>query len=864
MQCFNFATLSGVTSYLLHGCLEPERLMLSHNLAPCLELIKTGPVLPGILSFAYMISGKPADTSHWQIGTIAMIVCQSLTVSMVWLLARRIAGTTAARVAAIIALTYPALVVNCGRLLTEMPAMAIVSFASWLLVAIFTGEESETKSSYGAILRGFALGATFGLLMLGRPNLVLLPVLILPSTFILQRIMKAGNFFSLKWLLGLILGFALLLGPWALCKQILTGHPSVSIDRNGPWNITAGCGIKEDGFDVQPYASHPERFMTTMSDAVHNVVHDAAAQPAAFVWMMMRKPARLFDAPWNDFQIPCWGIPWWAQRLAHIAILLLAAVGALCGIDQGARKKKYALVVPPFILFLVVAYHLINCAFISMFRYSTTALPALFVLAALGIEHAVRLRKEKATLGLAVCGVALLASLHALAYQPDHPDSFVPGLAHSLGTHTLALVGAFAVTALMAAWFFFLFRMVEERLPRFFCVATGFLSCLFAFCAVWFQLITVEAPLTFNLAQHPLKVEATINATESARKYYVMVDLASRLSHSNENWCSAMAVSVNGKELPDQVRTWFETNMDLRETLMYQCQFAHAAEKNVQDFRQWYCMPVPSHMVRAGAANEITLSCRPNVDTDIQVFGDFRAHPAHDLSLSEFSWTKGFFINAPGDIRLDRFKAEESSVDVTPRVYLISVPAESAPDTASARPSPKSAISVPDIKVGPGFRPMVETVIDEKQLPGTASAFIDAWRIKVSGEIRCVSKPVGTGSVCLLEHLRTQRGEAEVFCPTAPLKLKADGEWRRFAFEDRLPLIATPSMEDANNSRATLTSLRILQGARSWWDVLQYGAFKGRSAVEYRDVKLEIEPAEDVYFGRGDIRVFPSQLISTR
>ena len=109
--------LSAIASYILHGFQEPDRIALLQNFSPPQELIKTGPIVPVVLSIAYGLAGKTIDTPHWQVGSVSMIACLSVATAFVWLLSRQMFGIGAARISAVMALMYPPFSINGGRIL---------------------------------------------------------------------------------------------------------------------------------------------------------------------------------------------------------------------------------------------------------------------------------------------------------------------------------------------------------------------------------------------------------------------------------------------------------------------------------------------------------------------------------------------------------------------------------------------------------------------------------------------------------------------------------------------------------------------------------------------------------------------------
>ncbi|MBX9723763.1 MAG: hypothetical protein K2X81_20320, partial [Candidatus Obscuribacterales bacterium] len=82
-------------SYLAGGChSELLRMSFLSHVPGLLDIVKTGPLLPGILLLSYGICGRSLGTEHWNVGALAMLFISALGVTGIWLWARALAGNT--------------------------------------------------------------------------------------------------------------------------------------------------------------------------------------------------------------------------------------------------------------------------------------------------------------------------------------------------------------------------------------------------------------------------------------------------------------------------------------------------------------------------------------------------------------------------------------------------------------------------------------------------------------------------------------------------------------------------------------------------------------------------------------------------
>src|SRR6185295_3043421 len=117
-------------------------------------------------------------------------------------------------------------------------------------------------------------------------------------------------------------------------------------------------------------------------------------RPAAFLYLLSRKPARLLDSPWNDFQIKALGIPFLLQRFEHQLILLAAVLGCVLLLEHGRKRPDYLLLLSGLLIGTFLSFHLVSCIFITMGRYFITAMPVAIVAASYFIAQLARQGKR--------------------------------------------------------------------------------------------------------------------------------------------------------------------------------------------------------------------------------------------------------------------------------------------------------------------------------------------------------------------------------------------------------------------------------------------------------------------------------------
>ena len=887
LHCCNADLVSALVSYVAGGFGEAARHDLSQKMAPMTDICKTGPVLPVIAAAAYALCGKSATAPNWSIAAALMCAVSALVAPVLWLWGRRLSGLGTARIAGLLAATYPAFLANSGRLLSEIPAISlcVASLFAFQLVIDSLQAETSRLSRWRLIGSGLVCGLASAAIMLARPPLLPLPFILGALVPLSLYVFKAGaarennnEAYRLQarhrrsgpkaqklllqisvFAVSLIVGASVLLAPWAACKLLLTGKPSLTVDRYGSYNLWAGCNLLNDGWDVLPsaYVNHPDQFKPTLAQVASEVAGQAAKYPGEFVNLLLRKPARLVSAPWNDFQVAALGLPWSAQRFWQQLLLLAALFGFLGVLKDGVARKDGKLIGFAAIAGVTIGYHLINIFFITMTRYFIVAMPLVLLLAAWTLHKLITNRVEH-RLSL-ILSLLLFPSVSAAALLLLSTPSACGWLTANLGAPVFASSLAVVVTSALSISLLLGTREFVSakflRLP----VSIGFafvtMSCLLS----WQEQSAAVKVLLPTAADGVVALKsAPVLLPTQQTNYYLIADF------SGDGTGSVMPTSINGHEIRGKWSPLWARMPEFRENLTYLAAFAYSSGKKVEDFPQWSCLPVPSQMIEPkGNVIQVRNSSNRAVTAD---YGDVSLG-LRTVSLEKFSWSKGFFADAPGEMRAlnsisspgasggaampedVRNVSETVAADLAtystdaalhPRVFLLGVP-QIASEVQRSAPL---RFDIPAQFVGtkPDSRLRSYVVPSSDCRQAGSPLFV---RLTVSGKVR-TDKDRATASVCLLESIQRKGVAKEEFAPMAPQVISASSQWSEFSFDDYLPI-------GAQGGSDKLLSLRLLLAGKPWWEVLCYNSFKGNANIEFKDLSVSMVAEEPLNLAKATV-----------
>lgn len=833
MHLLSSPFISGVGNYVASGFNPSQRLPLSAQMESAEHLIRCGPVLPAIIGAFYAIAGKMPSFDRWQIGAIAMMIVQSLTAGVAFLLARECWGRKAATISVLLLFLYGAFTINAPRLMSEIPAA--FTLVLWCLLTVKFFAEDRERPRMGA-LKGLLYGASTVLLMLSRPTFLPVPFVSWLVIWISARVRKVELRLPGTFIAFTTVAMLCVLAPWAVCEKIMTNRFAITVDRFGAYNLFTGTDVSADGLDVLPsdFVEHPQNFKMSWERVLSSIGDEVQRDPLGCASLAMRKPARLVDSPWNDFQNKFFFVGWTLQKWYHQILMILAATGVFECIDKMWRRRRFG---TPFtkadiitlLLSTVSIFSIANCLFITMRRYLFPAIPLLVVAGAVPLVRR-RSSVERADLLIWAAFLPTACTLVTAGQQ----RWLMQWLCKSLGISIVSYVVPVLLVLILLASFWNIGRLLSFTSPVWRSwLALGVISSASLYIGAFHELSVVEQDSELGSAQLRLPISRGL----IGRRCFLVFDVYGLPAESSGT--RKFNAYFNGQVLDGNPHPWLETDASQRTSFEYLRVFATSKGLEPDSLRQWWCLEIPQYLVAAAVRNGKPATVA--LSGPCHFASDFRRNGAlqHSLSLRSFSWTKGFFVNEPGEMRMDEWhrQAVDSSdkQKLIPRAAIIAV--------EDQHEQPKKVICsarLPDTEItrDPSQRLVSYTVPVENfgHRALEAIAKNNAVNLRITGMVRAT----GNGampSITLWETRRTASGELlKGFAPEAPSHLACSKDWQLFEFEDLLPLTKP------DGTRAKLQELQISLAGNPWWDVFQYCLYKPTANIQFKKLRIEIWP----------------------
>lgn len=188
-----------------------------------------------------------------------------ITVVLIVLIARRIAGSKAAIFAGLLASIYPGLWVIDGEALSEPAEVLVVALTIYLVMVFWENPRLKTA---------FFLGASMGLCALARSEQILLAFL---GVYIILK--KLGGFKkALKALGVMFLGLLIVLGPWVIRNMVVFAQPEFLSTQLGVTLATDNCQLTYYGKNLGYWTTQcvagdpPPPLDESLSDAYYRAI----------------------------------------------------------------------------------------------------------------------------------------------------------------------------------------------------------------------------------------------------------------------------------------------------------------------------------------------------------------------------------------------------------------------------------------------------------------------------------------------------------------------------------------------------------------------------------------------------------------
>lgn len=846
----------------------------SGSLSGCLML--DGPILPFMPAVFFALTGKMPCQTDWRPFLTLECLLHALGACLLYFLARRLLGDRKwAAGAGLLWGLYPPAVVASGRYLTETPAVL------FLLALLCAGGGLVQAASAGArttFSQGFVLGAWNGIILIFKP--ALLPVWLF--TDLLAAGFLTGKQQRALAAAAIVAGLSLVIAPWAGLSKTMTGKVFLTPQRAPVYNVAKGCDTEADGWGALPTPPLTAELSRSKS-GIQVLITAWSNHPGEMLNLTLRKIARLWGTPWNDFRATVFGIPAEAQVLWHALILILAVPGALA-VAAGAPLT----LMPPggrrlacFIgwgSILAFAAHLAYLPFEAISRYGFTAMPFATVLAAYAAFVMVRVGSAiwpaLLMMGAASC-LALLWRYGSLADFVSIYGDFRSALLAKLGCEVLLIltgaIGGRAFVCRVAA---------DQRLAN---LSTALFSLVAG--------ATVAVAAAFCLdGRYAREWACVLSPGQSACRAVVLPDSALTdddpstqgfLLIDGDAFCRGAEVTINGRRVhqsPELLLRLQASNYSLFETIRT---FAARLNQPIEDMRQWRVVWFPQSWLQRGGLNIIRLTAVGR--SPVTIYGDYQdsLKSAHYLpSLRYFS--AGILCNRVHGTEgrpMSHTLAHHSPV----RCWLELDGRDESEDLSAVRGRQtgqyRLLLMIPDREAQPsrtrpngGFRrplssadfdPVFKSAIPGSQLHVSRAVYKAAIsvacrlpvpeevleapfvRITVSGSMKAAKGQCMASVVPVL--LGGGSSPSLMVLPATPPYLTAGTDWSSFQISDIVPPAAVVG---------GMKSMTIGIYPGPWEEVCEYRLSRRTGDALFRDLKVEIEPAHIPPIGSKGLSVY--------
>jgi hypothetical protein len=544
-------------------------------------------------------------------------------------------------IAGILAAVYPGFVVNSGRLYSDL-------FAAVLFIAVVRiNTRGFTKTNSKPVL--FALGAILAALQLTRSVMVLLTVTSLAVTLFQQK-QRAHRALDAA---AVIAGLAVVLIPWCAFQQLACGKASVVVDRVGQYNCFIGNNTATQGWLSFPY---PDGHGIEKHSLIQLTTASIIESPTRWLRLMLDKPLRLFEFPWNDFRVNIGPFNFAWQVALHQALLLLAFTGIpLAFVREKARETARGQHLARMYLCGTLALSLIYVLFITVPRYNLSGVAVMIVFAAAGADFIWRARKiERASiLWLTAAASVLFISLRTelLPYLV----ALFPDPAAALAAQCLVRIAALALFT-GALLHLIQIATVKQRPPA--TIAVALACALLAFTCMPVRAHGRWYEWRCPFSQAGQTITQTINLTPSARasaskkQSFLLVDAN---GIESLNGCK---IQVNGTTIDapilsgsEAVQNYSELRNEIGNQVHWQGEFifdcmTQLVNASNADMRQWLLIPLPPQIFAGRPESlQITLTRTVDASPEAAIFGNYRTPWKEQIlpAIGTYSWEKAFY-----------------------------------------------------------------------------------------------------------------------------------------------------------------------------------------------------------------------------
>lgn len=510
------------------------------------QILTDGPVLPAIGGFVYLVSGLKPDLLDFKPLLFMQALIHAATALALVFAARPLLGIRAAYLSGFIWATYAPALAGASKFMSEPLACLLLTILIWSTAALPTIS--------GAIISGLVItliALTKPALLPGAAGAIALALAYLTVEAARGRVRLKHVIIALSLT---VFAFAVSELPWLNFIHKQTGQYSLTFNRLATRNIIEGELKETDGWEAR-FSNPLAEMFSEREAALPSLIGLWSSDPPYYLNLLLRKVARLFANPWNDYRYTPLFIPLLLQVLWHRLLWIGAIVGvffaiprmdrrpadntASGGISQAPQRERLTFLA----IFVLTISHLIYLPFAACSRYAITAMPGIVIMAVYGLQCLLKLK---------------VRGLPARIWQQTWATC-------TLNILLLSLLIAVAISTL------------------------------------------ISDPLNKEVAQNfgptrPLKYSFKIDQADGNDGRVMLVLDGQNLINTKGT------IELNGQDLDLKLKPLSTLNLGENQDQLYQL-FARLRGLNPDQIRQWYCQNLPPELLtKDGAKNTLTLT----------------------------------------------------------------------------------------------------------------------------------------------------------------------------------------------------------------------------------------------------------------
>ena len=510
---------------------------------------------------------------------------------------------------------------------------------------------AETESEAITLTKCLLAGIFWALFCLLKPALAPAAIVLVLLWLSSPILASSSGIFTFKFFsfnkialcrtIALIVGIALIIGPWIAFGFAARGQLMLLPTRRPVYNITTGCNVEGDGWGCYP--THPVALMYDDNDSPAAVFYGLVKEhPAELINLSLRKITRLWNLPWNDYRYTICGLGFKQQALWQLVLLGLGLSGlvllwAKCFGDSISKKQKLI----GLSLIALIGGHLIYLPFEGISRYGFTGMP-FFILAAGYFLECLLIQRSKLPLLAALLTVLVLGIVSVrIDLLP-----FLQILTKHI--HLTLILFALWRTALVIAWALLMWGLFSLQ-------KKGERNALIAALAA---LVILADAISFAFAQSNREAHtwsSTLKNGSSAEREIFVDDK----SLAGADWALLIAdgdqrlpdtkVSLNGNSVDEPFLSLYQFDSQLYELEDWLNQFASLTRKAPDSVRRWKAVRLPLTGLKPGF-NSLRLQAPDK--SGATVYGDYlqALDGRHFLLPLQAEVSPGKFFNDSDDV----------------------------------------------------------------------------------------------------------------------------------------------------------------------------------------------------------------------